>query len=108
MLTTTEEGVCRVLDRRGLSSRKVLVVVASSANLRKIHNMVAASLPVGSECTGSTWYVPDGTSVEVLAYEDNIPAGRTEPYDIEVCNAGVTLTPAELDHLKRWRALENA
>lgn len=104
MLTTTEECACRAVDNRGKSSRKALVVVAPLANLKKIHNMVAASLPVGSECTGSTWYVPDGTTVEILAYEDPLPTGRTEGYDLEVCNAGLPLTAVELDHLKRWRA----
>lgn len=66
--------------------------------------MVAASLPVGSLCTGSVWRSPDGRTVEVLEYKDQVPV-YDRPYDLELCNAGAALSPGESVDAQRWRGV---
>lgn len=102
MLNAAEECACRAMDGRKDSSRRALIVVAPSANLREVRNMVAASLPAGSSCTGSVWQDAEGRTVEVLEYKDAVPRYGI-PYDLELCNAGAALTPEELNDAKRWR-----
>ena len=102
MLNASEECTCRAMDVRKDSSRRALVVVAPGGALREVRNIVAASLPTGSSCTGSVWQDPEGRTVEVLGYEDQVPSYNV-PYDLEICNAGTPLTLEELGNAKRWR-----
>lgn len=102
MLNAAEECACRAMDGRKDSSRRALIIVAPSGNLREVRNMVAASLPAGSSCTGSVWQDAEGRTVEVLEYKDDVPA-YSQPYDLEICNAGAPLSPEEVIAAKRWR-----
>ena len=102
MLNASEECACRAMDARKDSSRRALVIVAPRATLREVRNIVAASLPAGSSCTGTVWQDPAGRTVEVLEYKDPIPSYGVA-YDLELCNAGAALTPEELTEAKRWR-----
>lgn len=108
MLNSVEECACKALDERLKSSRRNLVIVTARDKLKEVNNMVAASLPPGSSCTGTIWRDPEGRTIRALAYEDPPPSPEEggHPYDVEVCNAGVTLTPTEIEHLKRWRGVK--
>lgn len=102
MLNAAEECACRAMDGRKDSSRRALIIVAPSSSIREVRNMVAASLPAGSSCTGSVWQDADGRTVEVLEYKDPVPT-YSQPYDLEICNAGVALSADELTNAQRWR-----
>lgn len=100
MLNTLEQGVCQALDRWGATYRHPLVIVCPWDSLREANNMVAASLPVGSYCTGSSWVDPEGHTVKVRCYGDEMPA---HTFDLEFCGSGSTLTSSEVLDMKRWR-----
>ncbi len=83
--------------------RTVFVTPTSDAD--KARMAVAGVVPVGAFCDEhGVWTVPDGSTVEVFRYKDEIPdAYKDGSVAFHVCHGSEPLSSEEVRHVQRWR-----
>lgn len=81
------------------------VFVASTSNAGKARMAVAGVVPAGSFCDeNGVWNVPDGSTIEVFRYADDIPDAYMDgPVAFHVCHGSDPLSFEEVCHVQRWR-----
>jgi hypothetical protein len=103
MNTLITDCVCRVAKQSLARNTRQTVFLTSSENARPARLSLASVLPAGSICDGhGVWLTPDGASMEVRKYAEEVPAYR-EPVAFHPCYGGLALNSEEMDHVRRWR-----
>jgi len=104
VFTPVQECTCRSLDtHKSQGLTRPMVLLASEPDLPRVRAMIAASVPLDTECLDGTWRQKDGQIIMARRYADPAPS-FPEGFDIYVCNGGHVFSPGERTHIKRWRS----
>ena len=94
---------CRSAKRALRMGFRRVLLVASEDGAGKARMALAGVLPQGSRCNDrGVWEVPDGATVEVYRYSDDVPL-HEGPVAFRVCHGGGDLSSEEVRDVQRWR-----
>lgn len=80
------------------------VILTSKADADAARMSIAGVAPSGSYCNNKgVWVIPDGSTVEVFRYTDDVPDYEVGSVAFRVCHGKEPLSPEEVVHVQRWR-----
>ena len=103
MNTLITDCVCRAAKESLARDARQTVFLTSPKHTQSARLILASVLPSGSSCDEhGVWITPDGASMEVRRYDEEIPA-YTQPVAFHPCYGGDALTQEEVALVQRWR-----